>query len=187
MKETAKLIALGVVLWIAVFLFLFATKLSGPLGSILGALFIFLLPILTISLVLYDLLRIIRDKDPFFWSKRWYKVLLVMGVISTIVSGFVLVVLPSPQPLSELWYIGPAFADEATAAHGVSQGARDFFISLFIVLVIITFFVSGYITFLKSPHGEETERTKQQTQYASDILKTIFGFIIGVLTGVFNR
>src|SRR5262245_58244444 len=145
-----------------------------------SAVLLFLLPLLAITLLLYDMIRIMRDKDPVFWNKRWYQILLVMGVISTVASGFALYLgLQLTSNVGGFGYIGQAIAAAAANSGPTAIGDVRYvfqFVGLF--LVCVTFLVTGYITFFK----EETESNKHRLQLASDIFKTIFGFVTGVLT-----
>src|SRR5262249_47007539 len=85
LKQIAKLIGLGAVLWIALFVVMgLLMSINSTAGAILIITLLFLVPLVAISLLIYDLIRIMRDRDPFFWNTTWYQILLVMGVISVI-------------------------------------------------------------------------------------------------------
>lgn len=189
-REIAKVIGLGVALWIAAALII---GIVGAISDVLlgnvavgisiaaSAVLVFLLPLLAIALLLYDMIKIMRDKDPVFWNKRWYQILLVMGVISTVVSGFALY---HTANLGGFGYIGQAIAAAADNSRPRAIGdLRDAFHFIGLFLVCVTFFVTGYITFFK----EETESNKHRIQLASDIFKTIFGFVTGVLTTALGK
>jgi hypothetical protein len=182
LKRIAKLIGLSAGLWIAAMIVigLTITLINETVGAILVVVLLFFVPFLAISLLIYDLIRIMRDRDPIFWNKTWYKILLVTGVISVILTGFVLYLTTGEKhavALTQFAYIGPAVAADDSPT-GANQTLRQGFHIVGLVLLSVTFFVSGYITFFK----EETETNKHRVQLASDIFKTVFGFITGVLT-----
>ena len=79
LRQIAKRIGLGAALWIASMSVLglvtgFTPTAERPIvAGILGAVLIVLVPFLAIGLLIYDLIRIMTDKDPAFWCKRGIK------------------------------------------------------------------------------------------------------------------
>jgi ABC-type xylose transport system permease subunit len=84
-------------------------------------------------------------------------------------------------------YIAKASASENTSTNNVlgesEADLRKYFMYTGMILIVITFALTGYITFFK----EENDRNKHQVDMASDIFKTIFGFITGVIAAALNK
>jgi hypothetical protein len=150
-------------------------------------------PIFVTVLLIRDILRIIKDQDPVFWYKRWYRrlsVSAVLAVLLMIVAGLS----PDDRATSQPKSLGYSYFGQAVAADGsvtlvppgpgadILQPIKLVFLVVALSIIGIIFLMTAYVTFFI----DETESNRKRIGFASDIFKTILGFVTGLITAVFG-
>jgi hypothetical protein len=150
-------------------------------------------PIFVTILLIRDILRIINDQDPVFWYKRWYRrlsVSAVLAVLLMIVAGLS----PDERAASQPKTLGNSYFGQALAADGpgtlvspgpggdIMQPIKLVFLVVSLSIIGIIFLMTAYVTFFI----DETESNRRRIGFASDIFKTILGFVTGLITAVFG-
>ena len=147
-------------------------------------------PIIVAILLIRDITRIIKDLDPIAWYKRWYRILafcaliliLIMVVLGLGASGgfqtkpvgFSIVNVVAGEHSVQ---VAPSVAGE-----GLIHVIKVSFLIISLTIIAIVFVMTAYVTFFI----DETESNKRRVSFASDIFKTILGFLTGLITAVFG-
>lgn len=144
--------------------------------------------LLIITLVILDIIHVIRDKDPVFWQKQWFQITAGVAALTVVFLGIILPIALQARPETRISYIGEALAaNGAPVSPPLSQGSIleiRYLLSVFgITLLLIAFCLSAYVTFFI----DQTDSNAKRIGFASDIFKTILGFLTGVLTAVLNK
>jgi hypothetical protein len=150
----------------------YVTKLLYILGYLL-------LPIIMILLFLYDIINILRTKDFVFINQGWYLLLSVFSILSIVFDSLLFSRIIATWPSDPI--IEKSFAKELNSSNGTASNPnialQQYATYGGLMLIFVAFLLTGYITFFK----EVTAKNKRQVEVASDMFKTIFGFIIGVV------
>lgn len=162
---------------------------SAWVQLILGiyAIGIFGAPLIALGLLVVDMINIIRDAKTRFVNKEWYIVLSVFAIFSVIISGIGFGTKAAILPQFSVTVssiagesnsvAGTNVISNSTTPNGVEIDLQKYTTYVGLALISMTFLLTGYIILLKV----ETKENKHQVALASDIFKTIFGFLTGVV------
>ena len=150
-------------------------------------------PIFVTILLIRDIFRVIKDQDPIFWYKRWYRRLAVTAVL-VILAMIAAGLSPDDRATSQPKTLGHSYFSQAIAADSpmalvppgpggdIMQPIKLVFLVVSLSIIGIIFLMTAYVTFFI----DETESNRRRIGFASHIFKTILGFVTGLITAVFG-